>query len=333
MLNRLVFTALLFVALFFCLQPLVKPSAEILQKASPATKNTYQLWAEPDVGRQPLYQAIDHAQKEIDVVMYLFTDKNFANALAQAADRAVKVRVLIEQSPYESGATNAWLTQAWQGSKVDWHWVPSTQSHLTYYHQKSLLIDHQQLWVMTMNFVHSSFYKKNPERNFILRDDNTNDVSEEQKIFDQDFSNQNVTALSGLSHLVVSPLNAREKLIQLIRGSTKTVDIYAEGLSDYQLLRAIEDAADRGVKVQILYGDELRPQVKKYLQRHHVQLKLAQAIHNHAKAIIVDGNAFYLGSANFTKNSIDANRELGVIDWQPQIAQQLTQYFNRDYQY
>ena len=33
----------------------------------------------------------------------------------------------------------------------------------------------------------------------------------------------------------------------------------------------------------------------------------------HAKAIVVDQKAIYLGSENFTKNSLDHNRELGLV--------------------
>ena len=33
----------------------------------------------------------------------------------------------------------------------------------------------------------------------------------------------------------------------------------------------------------------------------------------HAKAIVADGVLAYVGSANFTANSLDSNRELGLI--------------------
>jgi len=33
----------------------------------------------------------------------------------------------------------------------------------------------------------------------------------------------------------------------------------------------------------------------------------------HAKAMIVDGDTAYVGSINFTKNSIERNREIGLI--------------------
>ncbi|MEO8801665.1 MAG: phospholipase D-like domain-containing protein, partial [Polyangiaceae bacterium] len=33
----------------------------------------------------------------------------------------------------------------------------------------------------------------------------------------------------------------------------------------------------------------------------------------HAKAIIVDGTAMYVGSENLTQNSLENNRELGVV--------------------
>jgi phosphatidylserine/phosphatidylglycerophosphate/cardiolipin synthase-like enzyme len=37
----------------------------------------------------------------------------------------------------------------------------------------------------------------------------------------------------------------------------------------------------------------------------------------HAKAIVVDGGRVYVGSANFTANSFDHNRECGLLTSDP----------------
>lgn len=51
----------------------------------------------------------------------------------------------------------------------------------------------------------------------------------------------------------------------------------------------------------------------------------------HAKVAVVDGKWAYVGSANFTANSLDHNREVGLI--LPLIgARTLTTIFERDFE-
>ncbi len=328
MYKRLIFVGLLFfVALgLFVVNFSTSPSV-----AQGGNSFYYQLWEEPEAGEQPLVNAIQRAHDEIDVVMYLFTDKNIAVALKQAAARGVRVHVLLEKSPYKAQNVNAWLVDYWHDSKISWHFVPSLSSGLNFYHQKSMVIDHAQLWVMTMNFVKSSFYKSKPERNFILEDRDPLDVKGALAIFAQDWQNQIVRSID-TSHLVVSPLNTRMALLALVKNSHDRLEIYAEGLSDVPLLRAIEQAAARGVKVHILYGDNLRPRVVYYLKRYHVQFKRTESFHNHAKVMIADGLKIYLGSANFTKNSLEDNRELGIVLNDKKLAKMLESDFSRDWQ-
>jgi phosphatidylserine/phosphatidylglycerophosphate/cardiolipin synthase-like enzyme len=51
----------------------------------------------------------------------------------------------------------------------------------------------------------------------------------------------------------------------------------------------------------------------------------------HAKVIIIDRKAAFIGSINFSKYSIDRNRELGIIVMDPEIIRRLEDVFNRDW--
>jgi hypothetical protein len=251
-----------------------------------ASSSTRQLFIEPDSGRAPLLQAINQARQEIDVVMYLFTDQKLAVALKQAAERGVSVKILIEKSPYDFKKHNQWLMRYWNSSKVQWQWVPSTHSSLNFYHQKTMLIDHRQAWVMTLNFTKSSFSKKNPERNFILLDQNLKDVNEIEAVFEKDWAQKNLEKLSLNHHLVLSPVNTRQQLEGLVLAAHQRIKIYAAALEDYQFIGALAKIADHKIAIKIIYNEKLRENTKAYLIRHGIQLHQAKQLANHAKLLI-----------------------------------------------
>jgi phosphatidylserine/phosphatidylglycerophosphate/cardiolipin synthase-like enzyme len=51
----------------------------------------------------------------------------------------------------------------------------------------------------------------------------------------------------------------------------------------------------------------------------------------HAKAIIVDGTSMYVGSANLTDNSMDNNRELGLVTQTGNVISPVQAAINTDF--
>ena len=58
-----------------------------------------QVFVEPEAGETPVLHAIEGAQRSVWVEVYLLTDRNVINALEDAANRGVDVRVLLELNP------------------------------------------------------------------------------------------------------------------------------------------------------------------------------------------------------------------------------------------
>lgn len=53
------------------------------------------------------------------------------------------------------------------------------------------------------------------------------------------------------------------------------------------------------------------------LRSHGITIHTPDKPYVHAKAIFVDGEIGYIGSINFTQNSIDNNREVGLLFLEP----------------
>ena len=79
-------------------------------------KTNTTLFVEPDAGRTPIIDAIDSAQKEVLVEVYLLSDKSVINALDKAKNRGVSVKVMLEEHPFGGGSLNSRTASSSSGS-------------------------------------------------------------------------------------------------------------------------------------------------------------------------------------------------------------------------
>lgn len=101
-----------------------------------------------------IVELIDGASQEIDAQIYSFTSKKIAYALKQAVKRGVKVRVIYDQSNFDTKeyfSLAKYLTRYGALCRVD--------DSVRIAHNKVLLIDHQ--WVVTgsFNFTYAAEFK------------------------------------------------------------------------------------------------------------------------------------------------------------------------------
>src|SRR5579859_3034718 len=134
------------------------------------------VFVEPAAGETPVLHAIEGAQRSVWVEVYLLTDRNVINALEDAANRGVDVRVLLELNPYGSGSTNPQQTlQELQAAGVK---AEGADPVYHYTHEKAIIVDGATLEVLTANLTKSglggSSYNKNREYGII--DTNSADI-------------------------------------------------------------------------------------------------------------------------------------------------------------
>jgi phosphatidylserine/phosphatidylglycerophosphate/cardiolipin synthase-like enzyme len=282
-----------------------------------------QLLVEPEQGRQPILDAVKQAQSRIDLAMYGFTDPDLMQAFIQAKEQGKQVRILLQHYPYRNLDENQPAIQRFSASRLNLTFAPPSFYLL---HQKTLLIDQRKALVLSFNFTRSAF--KN-ERNFGLVLDDSAEVREIQSVFNADWENKKVSPQS--ADLVWSPDNSREKILNLIKSAKSEIKVYAQGLTDYQVVGALADAARQGLKVQVLSSGSQLGKKWGYLRDAGVLLGLDKRLVIHAKVVIVDQKKALLGSINFTQASLEKNRELSVVVSDPQVVKQLSEVFEKDW--
>lgn len=283
-----------------------------------------QLIIEPGMGREPILRAMNRSKHSIDLVMYGFTDEILLNSLLKQQSQGKTVNIILEKQPYKTTHENVKTIKKLNKAKIPW--IDGAPDYrLT--HQKTLIIDNEQAIIMTFNFTKSTF-KRNKQRNFALIIDNPAEVKEIAAHFSSDWHRQ--PTVSHSPNLIWSPEDSREKIISLINQAKEEIDIYAQNISDFKIIGALTKAAKRGVKVNILTSVKLRDKQANYLQQPGITIRDSDPLYIHAKALLIDHRKAVVGSINFTRASLDDNRELSVVTNEIPVVQQLEKTFKAD---
>lgn len=294
-----------------------------------------QLFIEPKDGVTPVTNAIHNAQQSVWVEVYLLTNSSVINALEDAANQGVDVRVMLDPHPFGISATSVQQTL----DKLKDAGIRTTTANpaFQFTHAKFIIIDGKILFLMTANLTAAALgtSKKATNREYLLDDRESQDVQEAESIFTDDW-NRAAPTLSD-ANLIVSPVNSRAKLLALINSAQQSLSIENEEMQDQQIEQALAHAAMRGVKVEVVLpapdtgSSDTNAAGVAFLRKSNVSVREDEKLSIHAKMMIVDEKKAYIGSENFSSTSLDKNRELGVIIAAAIVIQSLKATFMIDY--
>ncbi|MFZ1794203.1 MAG: phospholipase D-like domain-containing protein [Anaerolineae bacterium] len=242
--------------------------------------------------------------------MYMLTDFRMVDALAKAKKSGADVRAIVEQDiPFAGDVAKAAY------DKLTAAGIPTKYAGPAFKlsHEKSYVIDGEAI-VDTANMTFSAYTRN---REFAITTANKDQVDEIAASFLADWNRTAFTPT--VTALVWSPENARVKLSALVKRATKTLDVYAEIAQDKEMQALLVDRAQNGVAVRFLISPNSSTATDTdaagldQLQRGGVKVRYLTSPYVHAKVFVVDGALAYVGSHNFSRSSLELNRELGII--------------------
>jgi len=308
------------------------------QPAATQATPVHTLVVEPNDGRTMVLDTINGAEKTLTITIYELNDPQIVSALAAAEKRGVSVRVLYNNASFASmNQTNPNFYAVYNLTPAGVALEPASPV-FTVTHQKTLTADGKKSLIMTFNLEPGYFATT---RDFGILTTNMTEVQEITDVFEADWNYQKVTP--SVQTLVWSPVNSRAKILSVINGSAKTLEVYNEEIKDPQCIDALIAAAKRGVVVRViaadLQGNEGRntnAQALRTLNAGGVQAKTITSLYIHAKMALADynttGQIVYLGSENFSNVSLNQNRELGILVTEKPILDRLESVFSQDWQ-
>ncbi|MGB9832396.1 MAG: phospholipase D-like domain-containing protein [Caldisericum exile] len=289
---------------------------------------TVNLFYTPDMGKAPVIDGIKNAKSSINIEVYTFSDTDVLQELVNAKKRGVKVRVILEENPYGGYSANKQTKDKLSYYGIETKWDNKAYN---FTHSKFMIIDNRTGYIMTLNLTKSAF-NKNREFGVIVNDQNI--VQELTKIFEADWKRSPYNPSKDTA-LVLSPENSREKIEALLRSGTGEILIYAEEIQDPSIIDILKKRRAYGADVKIIIADPMNVQgnevVISELKRYGVDIKYITSPFIHAKVIIVDRKYAFVGSENLSSNSLDNNREVGIILSNPEVVNKLREIFFWDF--
>lgn len=311
----------------------VGPPAAALPEGYPAPV----LYVEPEAGFGWVYAQIAGAKSSVDLVMYELADATAVAALVQACQRGVRVRVILDRNLEQSANSPAYEQLAAAGPHCQVAWAnPSFHAS----HQKAMVIDENRAVVMSANLTSRSYAET---RDFGVLDTDANDVTSIRLAFEEDFraTNKEPSPPTGGHNLIWGPTTAEDDLVSLIQGARHTLLVENEELSAPVIVDALAAACRRGVAVQLAMTDTsaMNHAAFEALKAAgcgvHVGANDSKRPNLHGTAMVSDlglpGALGYLGSIDFTVDSMDENRELGLYVHDGAVLERMASVMTGDY--
>jgi cardiolipin synthase A/B len=272
------------------------------------------LLTQPGAGSTELLEAINSAVKTIEVVIFRFDRRQIEAALKAAAARGVFVHALVTYRNRGGEKNLRKLEMRLLEAGVT---VARTSNDLLRYHDKFMIKDRQELFLLAFNFTAIDI---DHSRSFALVSQDRSLVQEAGRLFEADCTRQPFT--SQTDSLVVSPVNARRRLAEFIEGARQELLIYDPKISDPQMIRLLKQQNAKGVKVRVIgrmstAGSGLPVR------------KLSMRLH--CRAMVRDGLDVFIGSQSLREEELDERREVGVIVSDSAIAESIRSTFDADW--
>lgn len=313
------------VLLTFSFAAFAEPAAPLACKALPPEDS---LSIAPQDGHNLFHDSIDQAKTSIDMMMYHLSDLETEKHLLAAQKRGVQIRIILDANALKS-RTSTLIFNDLTASGIS---VQTSTPMFSITHVKAAVFDNSWALVTSINLTNTATYS----RDFGIKTYDGDVVAEFESVFTTDLANaQNKTALTPelkVAKLLWSPVNSLDKILALINSATKSIYLEVENFGHSDVLAALEAKARAGISVVVVVpacvegGGTRNLPFLKDLAAAGVDARLSMPPYSgqnpyiHAKAIVVDEQTFYVGSENFSYNSLILAREMGIVEANPTIS-------------
>jgi phosphatidylserine/phosphatidylglycerophosphate/cardiolipin synthase-like enzyme len=286
----------------------------------------------------PLVASIDSARLSVDAAIYSLSLNDVRDALVHAFRRGVKVRVVMESDNMDS-VDPQYLIEA--GIPL----LGDRRQGLM--HNKFVVIDRLEVWTGSMNYTNDGAYSENNNLMHIHSAKVAEDYEAEfNEMFVDDNFGDHIGSPTPYPRVTVDGIHldiyfspddqVQAALVELLDNARSSIYFLAYSFTADPLGEAIRKRAQAGVKVSGVMEDS---QVSSNIGTEFDQFRAAGLdVHldgnegqMHHKVMVIDSQIVVMGSYNFTASAENNNDENLIVIYDPEIAAQYLQEFQRVY--
>jgi len=288
----------------------------------------------PDDTAKPIIDAINAAERSLNIRMFLFTDAALLDAVIAAKRRGVNVRVMLNPARRSGETENAEARKALLAAAVE---VRDSNPAFDLTHQKSMAVDSAFGFIESLNWEPKDLTET---RDYALITTRAHEIAEMERGFDADWERTEFTPHPE-SPLIWCPNNGRQRIAKFIDETKHTLWVQNERYQDTVIIERLVRAARRGVKVRVLArpphtlkADKLVEGVGglRILQDVGVKVHTLKHLKLHAKMLLADHQRAIIGSINLAPGSFDARRELAVETDDHHVVKRLEKTVEHDWE-
>lgn len=268
---------------------------------------------------------IDNAETKIYISSYIFTEKRIKNALIRAKKRWLETKVIMEKDPYMAYNINDNFYNELIKKDIEVKW--SNQQNYLLNHAKFMIIDNMSI-ISTWNISYSTFQYN---RDFFVITKDQSIVNNLETLFINDFNWIKTDIYH--SNILLSPNYSRSKINKLLSYSKNNIKIYMQYFNDNDIVKKLIDIKKtKNVNIEIIISkSSINNKNTKKLIDSWIIVKTLEKNKMHSKAILIDNEVLFIWSINFSKQSIDENRELWILLKNKNIISKFNNRFYYDF--
>jgi len=286
----------------------------------------------------PLAAAIDSARLTVDVAIYSLSLNSVRDALIDAHNRGVRVRMVMESDNLDRS----------DPQKLKDAGIPILGDRREgLMHDKFVVIDNSEVWLGSMNFTDSGGYTDNNNlmriRSVKMAENYTKEFEEmfvDDKFGDDvvaETPNPQVTIDGTSIDVYFSPDDGvQANFVNLVNNAQKSIYFMAFSFTADEIGDAVRARAKEGVTVAgVMETEQVNSNVgtefDPFQQAGLDVLRDGNEGQMHHKVMIIDENTVIFGSYNFTTSAEIRNDETLLVVYNEQIAAQFMAEFQRVY--
>jgi phosphatidylserine/phosphatidylglycerophosphate/cardiolipin synthase-like enzyme len=287
----------------------------------------------PDDTRKPIMNAIESAKRSLRIKMFLFNDTGLVNAVIDAQNRGVNIRIILNSARRDGEEENEGTRKILGNAGVE---VRDGNPLFVLTHEKSMVVDDKTAFVQSLNWHEKNFVET---RDYAIITTKDHEVDEIINCFEADWYRQNFDSGDN-AHLIWCPGNGRSRIARFIDETEHTLFVQNERFQDMIIIERLVRAMRRGVKVHLmarpphsLKKDKLIEGVSGLRLMDDVGIKIHKLKHHklHGKMFLADGSRAIIGSINLTQGSFDDRRELAIEVNDDDIIERLEEISHQDW--
>jgi len=272
-----------------------------------------------------LTKKIDSAKEKVYVEMYIFTEKRLKKAIIDAKKRGLDIKILLEKNVYKAPYLNKPFYEDFQKNWINLRYSKFENYSLN--HTKLMIVDDEAI-VSTWNYSYSTF-KYNREFFLVIQNKEIYDVL--KYIFLMDFDGKKTRIYQ--DNLVLSPFYSRNKMEYLIENAKDSIKIHAHNFNDENIKNLLIKKS-KTIKIEIIFPSlekiDSNKEIIYEFNKNNIKTYTISKPIIHAKTILIDDKYLYLWSINFSKNSMDENREIWIVLKDEKIIKKYIETFEKD---